>query len=94
MRGQKCEGTQLLRDLEEEVTSTVPIVCGSAPIQGVSRSSTDVSVDSSVAVSVSVEAMVQTSVPVPSNVGIQLSSSGTVGLLCFNEKARPETSRS
>ena len=67
-RGQKRESTQLVPDLEEEVTSKVPVVSGSAPIQGGSTSSTDVPVNSSVAASVSVEDMVQTSVPVPSDV--------------------------
>ena len=51
-RGQKPESTQSLLDLEEEVTSTVPVVSGSAPIRGASSSSTDVLVNSSVAASV------------------------------------------
>ena len=62
-RGQKRESTQLLPDLEEEVTSTVPVVSGSAPIQGGPSSRTDVLVNSSVAASVSADDMVQTSVP-------------------------------
>ena len=88
-RGQKRESTQPLQDLEEEVTSTVPVVSGSAPIQGGSISSTDVPVNSSGAASMSVEDMVQTSVRISTNIGIQPASSGTVGSLCFNEsKAR------
>ena len=35
--------------------------------------------------SVSVEDMVQTSVPISTSVGIQPTSSGAVGSLCFNE---------
>ena len=61
-RGQKCERTQPLPELEEEVTST---------IQGSSSSNADVLVDSSVATSVSVEDMVQTDVPTATSVGIQ-----------------------
>ena len=61
-RGQKRESTQLLPDLEEKVTSTVPVASGSTPIQGGSGSSTDVLVNSTVATSVSVQDMVQTSV--------------------------------
>ena len=67
-RGQKRESTQLFPDLEEEVPSKVPVVSGSAPIQGGSSSSTDVPVNSSVAASMSVEDMVPTSAPVPSDV--------------------------
>ena len=52
-RGQKRESTQLLPDLEEEVSSTVPLKSGSAPFQGGWSSSADVLVDSSVATSVS-----------------------------------------
>ena len=87
-RGQKRQSTRLLPDLEEEVeytTLTVPVLCGSAPIEGGSTSGTDVPVNSSVATSVSVMDMVQINVPVPSNVGIQPSSSGTDGSLCSNE---------
>ena len=87
-RGQKRESTQLLPNLEEEVdntTLTVLVVCGSAPIQGGSSSSADVHVDSSAAVSMSVEDMVQTYVPLPSDIGIEPSTSGTVGSMCFNE---------
>ena len=43
----------------------------------------DVPVNSSVAASVSVEDMVQSSVPIPTNVGIQPASCGTVGSLCL-----------
>ena len=51
--------------------------------------STDVLVISSVVVSVSVKDMVQSSVPIYTRVGIQPTSSDTVGSLCFNEsKAR------
>ena len=50
---QKCESTQPLPDLEEEVTSTVPVGSGSAPIQRSPSSSTDVLVNASVAASVS-----------------------------------------
>ena len=53
-RGQKRESTQLLPNLEEEVTST---------IQGGSSSSAYIFVESSEATSVSVEDMVQTYVP-------------------------------
>ena len=84
--------TQPLPNLKEEVENTILtalVVRGSAPIQGSSSSGTDVLVDSSAAMSMSVEDMVQTSVPDPSNVGIQPSSSGIVGSLSFNEsKAR------
>ena len=82
-RGQKRESTQPLTDLQEEVTSTVPVESGAAPIQG--SWSADVPVDSSVGTSVSVEDTVQTSVPISTSVGIQPASSGTVGSLCFNE---------
>ena len=83
-RGRERESTQLLPDLEKEVTSTVP-----APIQGNSSSSTGVLVNSSVAASVSVEDVAQTSVLISSDVIIQLASSGAVGSLCFSEsKAR------
>ena len=41
-RGQKRESTQPLPDLEEEVTSTVPVASAPAPIQGGSSSSADV----------------------------------------------------
>ena len=46
-RGQKRESTHPLPDLEEEVTSTVPVESGPAPIQGGSSSSADVPVNSS-----------------------------------------------
>ena len=86
-RGLKRESAQPLPDLEEEVTSTVPVVSGPAPIQGGSSWSTDFLANSSVAASVSVE--VQTSVLISTNFGIQPASCGTVGSLCFNEsKAR------
>ena len=49
-RGLKRESAQPLPDLEEEVTSTVPVVSGSAPIQGGSSWSTDFLANSSVAV--------------------------------------------
>ena len=71
--GQKRERTQPLPDLEEEVEKTalsVPVLRGSAPIQGGSSSSTDVPVVSSAAVSMSVEDMVQTNVHVLSDVGM------------------------
>ena len=42
---------------------TVPVVCGSAPIQGGSSSNTDVLFDSFVAVSMSVEDVQKTNVP-------------------------------
>ena len=85
----KRESTQPISDLEEEVTSTVLVVGGPAPIRGGSSSSTGVLVNSSVAVSVSVEDMVQTSVLVSLDVENQLAISGTVGSLCFNgSKAR------
>ena len=61
-RGPKRESTQHLPDLEEEVSSTVPVESGSAPIQGGSTLGADAPVDSSVATSVSVEDTVQTSV--------------------------------
>ena len=80
-RGQKRESTQPLPDLEEEVTSTVPVASAPAPIQGGSSSSADVPLNSSVAASVSVEDMAQTSVPISTSVGIQRASSGTVGSL-------------
>ena len=70
-RGQKCESTQSLLDLEEEVentTLTVIVVCCSPPKQGSSSSSTHVFVDSSAAVSMSVEDIVHTNVLVPSDV--------------------------
>ena len=77
-RGQKFVCTPLLPDLWEEVTSTVSVVSGSAPIQGGSSSSTNVPVNYSVAASVRVEDMVRTSIPVSSDVGIQPAISGTV----------------
>ena len=86
-RGQKRESTQPLPDLEEDVTSTVPVVSGSAPIQGGSSSSTNVPVNSSMAASVSVKDMVQT------NVGIKPASSGTVASLCFNESKAQDTEK-
>ena len=68
---------------------TVPVVCGSAPIQEGSSSRTDVPVVSSGAVSRGVEDMVQTSVLDSSDVGIQPYNSGAVGSPCSNEsKAR------
>ena len=63
-RGQKFVCALLLPDLWEEVTSTVPVVSGSAPIKGGSSSSTNVPVNSSVGASVRVEDMVRTSIPV------------------------------
>ena len=77
--------TQPLPNLEEEVTSTVPVVRSTAPISGGSSSSTDVPVNSSASASVRVEDMVQTSVLVPSDGGIPPSNAGTVGSLCFSE---------
>ena len=68
-RGQKRERTQPHPDLEEEVTSTVPVESGSAPIPGGLSWSADVLVYSSVATSVSVEDMVQTSDPISTSVG-------------------------
>ena len=80
---------EIWRTRSSNTTLTVLVVGGSAPIEGGSSSSTDVPVDSSMAVSMSVEDMVQTNVPVPSYAEIQLSSSNAVGSLCFNEsKAR------
>ena len=83
-RGQKRESTQPLPDLQEDVENTtlkVLVLCGFVPIQGGSSSSTEVPVGSSTAVSSSVEDTVQTNVLVPSDVGMQLSNSGTVGSL-------------
>ena len=82
-RGQKRESTQPLTDLEEEVTSTISVVSGPAPIRRGSSSSADVPVDSSVATSVSIEDVAQTIVPVSTRVGVQPVSAGTVGSLCF-----------
>ena len=87
-RDQKCESTQLLTDLEEEVTSTVLVKSGSAPVQGGSSPRADVLVDSCVATSVSVEDIVQTGVPNSTSVGIQPASSGAVGSLCVNKSKR------
>ena len=90
--GQKRESSQPLPDLEEEVTSTVPVESGSAPIQGGSSSSADVLVHSSVASSVSVEDMVQTSDLISATVGIQPTSAGTVDRVA-SMKAEPKTLR-
>ena len=82
-RGQKRESTQLLIDLEVEVTSTVPVVSGSASIQGGSRSSMDVLVDSCAVVSTIVEDIVPESrLPIL----VQLDR-------CTSMKARPHNSR-
>ena len=82
-------GVRSVESTQPEVTSTVLVVSGSAASQGGTSSITDVLVNSSVDLSMRVEDMVQTNVPVPSNVGVQPSNSGTVGLLCFNQsKAR------
>ena len=83
--GQNRESSQPLPDLEEEVTSTVLVESGSAPIQGGSSSSADVPVNSSVATSASVEDMVQTSDLVSTTVGIQPASAGKVESRCFDE---------
>ena len=48
-RGQKRDSMQLLPDLEDEVTSTVPVESSCAPLQGGSSSSADVPFNSSVA---------------------------------------------
>ena len=72
-RCQKRESTQLLPDLEEEVTSTVLVASGSAPIQGGSSSSADVLINSSVATSMSIEDMAQHIVFTSTSVGIQPS---------------------
>ena len=78
--GQKRGSTQLLPELEEEVTST---------IRGGSSFSADVLVDSSVATSVSVEDMVQTDVPTSASVANQPAR---VQLEYFpSMKARPNT---
>ena len=87
------EGTeaQPFWDFEEEVENTgltVPVLGGSVPIEGGSSSSEDILVFPSM----SVEDMVQKSVPISTNVGIQLSSSGTAGSLCASMNTRPEAS--
>ena len=89
-RGQKRESTQPLPDLEEEVTLTVPVASGSAPIQGGSSLSADVPINSSVAASVSVDNTVQTDVLISASVGIQAMVQFD---LSASLKARSETLR-
>ena len=79
------KSTQPLPDLAEEVTSTVLVKSGSAPIQGGSSSGVNVPVDPSVAASASVQDMVQTYFPISTSVETQPTSAGTVGSLGFNE---------
>ena len=90
----KVKALNPLPDLEEEVgntTLTVPVVCGSAPIQEGWSSRTDVPFVSSAAVSLSMEDMVHSNAFVSSDVGIQLSI--LVQLDRCASKAMPETSR-
>ena len=94
-RGQKRESTNLIPDLEEEVdntTWTVLDVCGSAPIQGGSSSSTDVLVVSLAAVSIIVEGTNQSMSVfrrmLESNLRILVQLDR-----CASMRARPETSR-